>query len=206
VRIVCLSDTHNRHAHIDVPDGDVLLHAGDATMMGRPDEIAAFDRWLGTLPHKHKILVAGNHDWLFQLEPPKARSLITNAVYLEDAETVVEGLRVWGSPWQPWFMDWAFNLPRGRALADKWALVPTGIDILVTHGPPWGILDMVDRGENVGCADLLRELARIRPRLHLFGHIHEGYGRLERDGTHFVNASICTVEYRPTQAPVVVDL
>lgn len=181
------------------------MHAGDATMMGRPGEIAAFDRWLGTLPHKHKIFVAGNHDWLFQLDPAKARSLITNALYLEDAEAVVEGLRIWGSPWQPMFMDWAFNLPRGPRLAQKWALVPAGIDILITHGPPWGILDRVLHGEKVGCADLLRELARIRPKLHLFGHIHEGYGRDARDDTVFVNASICTADYRPTQPPIVID-
>jgi predicted phosphohydrolase len=206
MRIVCLSDTHDLHRELQVPDGDLLLHAGDATMKGTPAQIEAFDRWLGTLPHPHKVLIAGNHDWAFERTPALARGLIRNARYLEDEETAVGGLRIWGSPWQPWFFDWAFNLERGPAIAAKWALIPDGIDVLVTHGPPLGILDRTSRGEDVGCADLLAAVQRVRPRVHVFGHIHEGYGTLERDGTRFVNASNCTERYRPVQPPIVVDL
>jgi predicted phosphohydrolase len=206
VRIVCLSDTHNRQSRIDVPDGDLLLHAGDFTMGGRRSEIESFNAWLGTLPHRHKIAIAGNHDWMFERNPPEARALLTNAVYLQDTETTVEGLRIWGSPWQPEFFDWAFNLPRGEPLAAKWRLIPTGVDILVTHGPPAGIGDRVSSGESVGCHDLARELRRVRPRLHLFGHIHEAYGLFRADGTIYVNASICDEGYDPSQAPIVIDL
>ncbi len=205
-RVVCLSDTHNRHRDLEIPDGDLLVHAGDFTGRGRHDEIASFNAWLATLPHRHKIVIAGNHDFLFEREPEKARALITNAVYLEDSGTTAAGLRVWGSPWQPWFFDWAFNLPRGPALAEKWALIPEGVDILITHGPPRGILDRTSRGEAVGCADLRRELARVRPRLHVFGHIHEAYGTHREGGTTCVNAANCDEGYEPVQPPVVVDL
>jgi predicted phosphohydrolase len=204
MRIVCLSDTHNRQ--VKVPEGDVLVHAGDFSMMGRHGEIAEFNRWLGSLPHKHKIVVAGNHDWMFERDPRQARALLTHAVYLQDSEAAVEGLRIWGSPWQPEFCDWAFNLPRGPRLAEKWKLIPTGVDILVTHGPPLGIGDRTVSGESVGCEDLMLALTRVRPRLHVFGHIHEGYGVLRRDGTIYVNAAVCDERYRPTQPPVVIDL
>ena len=193
-------------SRLDVPAGDLLLHAGDFSMAGRPDEIRRFDRWLGTLPHAHKVVIAGNHDFLFEQDPAQARALITNALYLEDSEARIEGLRVWGSPWQPWFLDWAFNLVRGPDLAAKWALIPDGTDVLVTHGPPAGILDRTVAGEDVGCEDLAQALQRVRPRLHLFGHIHESYGRLERAGTLHVNASNCDVHYHAVQPPIVVEL
>jgi predicted phosphohydrolase len=206
MRVVCLSDTHDLHDRLDVPDGDVLVHAGDFTMSGREAQIRAFDAWLGGLPHRHKIVVAGNHDWLFEREPEKARSLLTHAVYLQDSDTTVAGLRFWGAPWQPWFFDWAFNLRRGPDLAAKWALIPQGVDVLITHGPPLGVLDVTDRGEHVGCEDLLEALERVRPRLHVFGHIHESYGRVDADGRVSVNASNCSLEYRPVNPAVVVDL
>ncbi len=206
MRIVCLSDTHDLHDHVRVPDGDLLLHAGDATMRGSLAQIEAFDQWLGRLPHTHKVVIAGNHDFAFERTPARARAAIRNAIYLQDEEVAVDGLRIWGSPWQPWFHDWAFNLPRGPELAAKWALMPAGIDVLVTHGPPFDVLDTTSRGERVGCADLLAAVQRLAPRLHVFGHIHEGYGTAVRGGTRFVNASICTERYNPVQPPIVVDL
>jgi predicted phosphodiesterase len=206
MRIVCLSDTHDQHGALQVPDGDLLLHAGDATMKGSLEQIEAFDAWLATQPHRAKVVIAGNHDWGFERTPAQARARIRHATYLEDEETTVGGLRIWGSPWQPWFYDWAFNLERGPQIAAKWALIPGGIDVLITHGPPLGILDRTSRGDDVGCADLLAAVQRVRPKLHLFGHIHEGYGTVERDGTRFVNASNCTERYHPVQPPIVVDL
>ncbi|HNC99840.1 MAG TPA: metallophosphoesterase, partial [Myxococcota bacterium] len=113
---------------------------------------------------------------------------------------------IWGSPWQPRFFDWAFNLDRGEPLRRVWQKIPDGIDILVTHGPPKGILDRVQRGGEVGCEELREALRRVRPRLHVFGHIHEAYGQLHLDGTHFVNAASCNLDYRPVNPPVVVEL
>jgi predicted phosphohydrolase len=206
LRVICLSDTHSRHDEIDVPPGDILIHAGDFTIAGAIEEIAAFNRWLGTLPHVHKVIIAGNHDLIFQDSPALARSLITNATYLEDSHTVCEGLKIYGSPWQPWFMDWAFNLPRGRALEEKWELIPPDTDILVTHGPPFGILDDVPRSEHVGCEALLDAVQWVKPLLHVFGHIHYSYGVAEQWGIRFCNASVCDEAYRPVNEPLVFDI
>lgn len=203
MRLVLISDTHNQHLAIAPPPGDVLVHAGDFTMRGTELEVAAFGAWLGTQPHLHKVVVAGNHDFLFEQQPELARSLLPAGVhYLVDSEVTLGGLRFWGAPWQPWFLDWAFNLRRGAEIAAKWALVPGGIDVLITHGPPMGTADRTVRGEEVGCADLRAAMARVKPRLSVFGHIHEGYGVYGDK----VNASICDEKYRVAHPPVVMDL
>jgi Icc-related predicted phosphoesterase len=208
VRLVCLSDTHGYQDSLHVPDGDVLLHAGDLTKRGLPDEIRAVDAWLARLPHRHKLVIAGNHDFLFEREPAQARALLTHATYLEDQAVEIDGIRFYGSPFTPEFFEWAFMLPRGEALRAKWASIPDDVDVLITHGPPHGVLDATVRGEPAGCEALALRVHDIAPRLHLFGHIHEGYGQSDdaATGTHFVNASICTFDYRPKNQPVVYDL
>ncbi len=206
IRIVCLSDTHNTSKTLNVPDGDILIIAGDVFNKGYEHEIQKFDAYLATLPHKHKIMIAGNHDWaLAYATPEEIKTLITNAVYLQDSGIELEGIKFWGSPWQPEFCDWAFNLPRGKLLAEVWSLIPDDIDVLITHGPPYGILDQNDIGQHVGCLDLLEALDRVQPKLHIFGHIHESAGKLEKDGITFVNACICDGKYRPVNPPIVVD-
>lgn len=200
-----LSDTHSRHQKLAVPDGDLLIVAGDVTSRGNLAEVEAFDLFLGGLPHRHKIVIAGNHDFCFERTPAEARARITQATYLEDEGCCIEGLQVWGSPWQPWFQNWAFNLRRGAALRARWDLIPVDVDILVTHGPPFGIGDLCYDGRRVGCEDLLVRVRELQPRLHCFGHIHEAYG-VYRDGeTTLVNASTCDLRYRPLNPPVVVD-
>jgi Icc-related predicted phosphoesterase len=215
MRIVCISDTHNCNDQITVPEGDVLIHSGDATIKGTDQEVTDFLRWFSHLPHKKKIFIAGNHDWLFQKEARFARTLVADSkiIYLQDSSTTVGGLVIYGSPWQPRFYDWAFNLNRGQELADKWAMIPDDTDILITHGPPHGILDEVETqfgGSHEGCEDLRRRVGGLgsngRLKLHLFGHIHCGYGVHDEFGVKFVNASICDEEYQPTQMPVVIDL
>jgi predicted phosphohydrolase len=188
-KLVCVSDTHSYHARTVVPDGDILVHAGDITRHGSLEDVESFDAWLGALPHRHKVVICGNHDFCFQEQPAKARAFITNAIYLEDSGCEVAGLTFWGSPWQPWFGGWAFNLPRGEDLAKVWAKIPARMDVLITHGPPEGILDTTNRGDVVGCRDLMDRVRVVKPRLHVFGHIHEAAGLAELDGTTFVNAS-----------------
>lgn len=200
--IICIADTHNKYDGLEIPDGDILIHAGDMTMEGTEPEIREFARFFEALPHKHKVLIAGNHDFLFENEPKRAEKLLPPCHYLLDSEVEIDGIRIWGSPWQPWFHDWAFNLERGRPIKRKWDLIPEGIDVLVTHGPPLEHGDHVVRGEDVGCADLLDAVTRVKPRYHVFGHIHEGYG-VDRDkDTVFVNASICDFHYNPRNHPV----
>jgi Icc-related predicted phosphoesterase len=189
-----------------VPDGDLLVHAGDLTSRGTVEEVVKAASWLRSLPHRHKVVIAGNHDFLFEQSPGVARGLMDGLTYLEDGEAVVEGLRIWGSPWQPRFFDWAFNLDRGAPIRAKWDLIPAGLDLLVTHGPPLGHGDVTVAGQAVGCADLLDAVRRVRPRWHVFGHIHEGHGITEDGGTTFVNASTCDVRYRPVNAPVVIEV
>jgi Icc-related predicted phosphoesterase len=204
MKIVCLSDTHG--AQIEVPDGDMLLHAGDISKRGKPSEIAEFNTWLRKLPHKYKVIIAGNHDFIFEDDPVTAQSLITNAVYLNDNGIEIDGLKIWGSPISPWFHDWAFNRRRGEDIRKHWDLIPANTDILITHGPPHGMLDLTVKGTRVGCEELLLAVERIKPKIHLFGHIHEDYGIKEVAGTTFINASIMNLAYFPVNEPIIIDL
>jgi predicted phosphohydrolase len=212
MRLVCLSDTHNMHRQVDVPDGDILIHAGDCLGAGTLEELEDLDDWFGSLPHRHKILIAGNHDWCFQNDPVSARDRVTQAIYLQDEGITLDGIRFWGSPWTPVFFDWAFNLERGARLAERWAQIPDETDVLITHGPPAGILDGVVSGlignhtESAGCAALMAAVARVQPPIHIFGHIHEGYGRHDSNGTLFVNASSCQANYKPLNPPIILDI
>lgn len=214
MRIVCVSDTHNQNTRIAVPDGDVLIHAGDMTMGGRTAEVRAALQWLASLPHRHKIVVAGNHDWLFERNPIGARELIPPSItYLQDASVTIDGLVFYGSPWQPAFGNWAFNLPRsGERLRRVWSRIPDETDILVTHCPPLGVRDecpdwISGAPVSVGCGLLKRACERVKPELHVFGHIHEGYGVTHaEDGRVFVNAAVCTRDYQPTNPPICVDV
>lgn len=208
MKIVCISDTHGKHAELRVPDGDLLIHAGDFMAYGnRTSEIASFNEWLGRQPHRHKIVIAGNHDLLFESHPDLARPLLTAAVYLENSEVEIEGLRIWGSPVTPRFINWAFNVDRGSAIREYWARIPADTDILVTHGPPFGMLNTVTpSGEPLGCEDLTKAVERIRPKLHVFGHIHGGSGTSSLHGTRFVNASVLDEQYRIAFEPRAIAL
>ncbi len=208
MRFVHISDTHNYHKQVKIPDGDCLIISGDFTSVGAIHQIAAFNTWLGTLPHKYKILVAGNHDRLFETDPSLARSLITNAIYLQDEEVTIEGIRIWGTPWQREFCNWAFNLPDGATLKAKWDLIPSGIDILVTHSPPYGIRDFIPghhTWNHLGCPELLDAVLRINPKFHLFGHIHYSHGMEDFMGTTFINSAICTEAYLAINEPHVFE-
>jgi Icc-related predicted phosphoesterase len=182
------------------------------------NEIAAAGMWLRKQPHKHKVFVAGNHDWMFQRNRTMALQLLNNGIigdgngkisYLEDSGVTIEGLHIYGSPWQPTFFDWAFNLDRGAAIKHKWNLIPEGLDVLITHGPPLGIHDQSFPhlgSEHLGCEDLMAAVERAKPKMHVFGHIHGGYGKTQYENTLFINAAICNESYKPVNAPIVVEL
>lgn len=206
MRIVTLSDTHMQHEDIEVPDGDVLLHAGDFTGMGRLEEVIKFLGWFEKQPHLHKVFIAGNHDFLFQDNSAIAKAVVSNRdfIYLEDDMIEIDRVKFYGSPWQPWFYDWAFNLERGEEIAKKWDMIPGDTDVLITHGPPRWIRDWVGK-ERVGCEDLSKRILKIKPKIHVFGHIHEGYGVDKKKNTIFVNASNCNSKYEAVNKPIVLD-
>lgn len=208
MRLVCISDTHGLHDQLRLPAGDLLLHAGDVSNHGRLDQIGQFLKWFSSVGQfSYRVMIAGNHDFAFERTPHLAENLVPdNVTYLNDSSAELGGLRLWGSPATPEFMNWAFNRTDAE-LASHWEQIPTGTDVVVTHGPPRGILDTVlPEGKAVGCPHLARAMERVRPRVHLFGYIHEGYGQEEHGGIVYVNASACDVDYRPTNPPVVIDL
>lgn len=204
MRIVCISDTHCRK--FALPDGDVLIHAGDLSMSGSVLEVQEQLSSLNQHPHKHKILVPGNHDFAFQDYPEQLD--VGQVVVLKNTGLTIDGLSFWGSPWQPEFFNWAFNLPRGESLRKVWAQMPDKLDVLITHSPPHGVGDWVDYGGagHVGCVDMAARVLEVKPKLHVFGHVHAGYGIYERHGIVYVNASICNEKYRAVNKPVIIDL
>lgn len=206
VRIIAISDTHNHHDKLVIPDGDILIHAGDMTGRGTARELKNVTDFLRGLPHQHKILIAGNHDFCFERDREVALQSLNGLIYLQDQEVTVEGLRIYGSPWQPWFYDWAFNLHRGAPIRAKWDRIPLGLDVLITHGPPHGILDQTRLGMNLGCEELKAAVDRVRPRVHIFGHIHEAGGQKIKKGIKFFNVSSCDELYQTLSPPRVIDL
>lgn len=209
-KIVCISDTHAEHRLLDVPDGDILIHSGDFTNQGEHHEVASFANWLDTLPHKHKIVVPGNHDKTFEDDLDTMSEVMKySCTLLIDNCVIVEGMRIWGSPWTPNFFPehWVYNHDgqgphANKVYAEMCRHTP---DIVVSHGPPYGIADEVERG-HVGCHTLLKYLEKLRPKLVVCGHIHEGYGTWATDFTTVVNASCMTGNYRLKNPPIVINI
>jgi predicted phosphohydrolase len=248
VRVVCMSDTHAMTPHIrfDIPEGDIFIHAGDFSRCGQREEVIEFNRWIGKLPHKYKIVIAGNHELSFDktfthpfgqgpgdssphtgpslvdkiptlglpkdsiteaVQTPNVKDCLTNCIYLEDSEVILHGLKIYGTPWQPEYWKWAFNIPRGEECLWKWNKIPDDTDILVTHTPPVGHGDLCCTGVRAGCVELLTTVQqRVQPKYHVFGHIHEGYGISSDGKIIYINASTCDINYYPRNPPVVFDV
>jgi Icc-related predicted phosphoesterase len=204
LKIDLLSDTHNRHARCKCDGGDILIHAGDMTGHGDAHEIVNFLQWFAEQKYKHHVLIAGNHDFGFEKSPETfaAACKALKIHLLNDSGVTVEGVKIWGSPVQPWFHDWAFNRQRGADIKKHWDLIPEDTEILITHGPPAGILDMTtfpDGTPNipVGCQDLMDKLAKTQVKLHVFGHIHEARGVVYSGPRTYVNAAFLDRMYYP---------
>jgi Icc-related predicted phosphoesterase len=209
LKLVCISDTHDQGEDITIPDGDILIHAGDLTGSGNRRQIArAFD-WISSLPHKYRIVIGGNHDFFLESQGDEKWDLVNsypNIHYLEEDSIKLEGITFWGSPVQPWFYDWAFQKQRGQELSEHWQKIPNKVDVLITHGPPLGIGDWgKDPTIHFGDGDLLLRVYQVKPKYHIFGHAHAGYGIYAKDGITFVNASSCTEQYRPINPPIVIE-
>jgi predicted phosphohydrolase len=243
--LICFrSDTHSLTNHIkfSIPPGDVFIHAGDFSKCGRLEEVVEFNNWLGTLPHKHKLVIAGNHELSFDpcfthpfhtsksrsenlindiptLGNPKEnieaavktqniRQYLTNCIYLEDSGVELFGLKFYGTPYQPEFCKWAFNLPRGDPCLEKWNLIPSDVDILITHTPPIGFGDLCCSGIRAGCVELLTTVQKRlkNVKYHIYGHVHESYGIYSDGRVIYINASTCDLNYLPNNCPIVFDV
>jgi Icc-related predicted phosphoesterase len=192
MKIAIFSDTHTSHRKLNVPDSDLLIFAGDMTCCRTDREVADFNDFLCSLPHRYKIVVAGNHDHRLAADPDKAKSLLSGAIYLQDEAVQIEGITVYGTPWNPQFNAYAcdaFALPRGEALREKWEMIPKGIDILVTHVPPSGVLDR-NGPVSQGCADLAAAVAALQPKYHIFGHMHNRHGLVKYGETSYINCNV----------------
>ncbi len=204
--IDCISDLHG--AFPELEGGDLLIVAGDLTARDNEIGYLRFFEWLTKQSYRKIIFIAGNHDgYLEKYQPTYAYQI----QYLRDSSTEFEGLKIWGSPWTPTFCDWHFMKNRGEDIREKWDLIPDDTDILITHGPPWGFRDvpkisLTRKDKHCGCMDLLEAVARVKPKLHVFGHIHGGYGMEEARGTKFVNAAIMTEDYEPLNKPIRIEL
>ena len=212
-KITFISDTHNKHKHLTskgmgniLGSGDILVHAGDCTSMGQKHEINEFLKWFSNTEFEHKIFIAGNHDFGFEQKTDIDQEFKDLGVtYLFDNDVTIDGIKFYGSPWQPEFHNWAFNLPRGEELAAKWEKIPDDVDILITHGPAYGILDYAPIGGHVGCEELYRKIVEVKPKIHVCGHIHDSYGQKSMGGIEFLNASTLNDRYEYAHKPIVVE-
>ncbi|MEZ6185096.1 MAG: metallophosphatase domain-containing protein [Planctomycetota bacterium] len=215
MRVVAISDTHGLHEELELPAGDVLIHAGDYSRQGVLAEFEAFCAWFAAQPFRHRILVAGNHDVILEAQPDLCRARLPAGItYLLDQAVTLDGVRFYGAPWTPEFCRWSFMRDRGAPLREVWDRIPAGVQVLITHGPPYGHGDHVPGflgrpGRAVGCLELLQAVRRVEPEWHVFGHIHEGYGITRSDElprTQFVNAALCGEDYASTRPPLVFDV
>ena len=208
--ICIISDTHNKHKHLGkLPDADCIIHCGDFTSVGKEHEVRDFFKWYTKLEqYKYKLIISGNHDWLFERNGILARSLVPkNIIYLEDSGVEIEGINFWGTPVSKPFNNWAFNRPEEK-LAQHWAAVPDNTDVLITHTPPYLILDYVERSKShEGSPSLYKEVVeRIKPKIHCFGNIHERYGIKIIEETTFINASNLDGEYMCVNDPILIEI
>lgn len=205
MKIVCISDTHNKHTYIKIPPGDLIIHAGDFTEAGTKGETLNFLNWFSSLPHTYKILVAGNHD--FYLEKHAAdlqETMPGNIHYLKDSGVNIQNINFWGAPYTRGNGSWAFNKKSGEEISAHWEMIPENTDFLVTHSPPFQILDELDDKRHIGCDKLLNRVKRIAPAYHIFGHNHNDYGIERTADTVFVNSSSMDNSYKLINAPLII--
>lgn len=205
-KLVALSDTHERHRQIDVPDGDVLMFAGDLTMTGEMAAVKDFAHWLADLPHEHKLVIGGNHDCCFtDHRRDKAIALLegdAGALYLQGHGTTIGELNVFGTPWTQTYNEWCLQKDED-GLRREFQRIPADTDVLVSHGPAYGTGDYLDGYGHIGSEALRDVVERVQPDLHLYGHVHQHHGR-QAPGSY--NVSVLDGEYNVVAEPVVIEV
>lgn len=209
--ITFISDTHNRHHLLNdyLIQGDIIIHSGDFSEIGDLYSLGKFLNWFNKLNYKHKIFIAGNHDFCLQNKSIESNLLINNFPninYLQDNSILINidnhNIKIYGSPWSPFFYDWAFNLYKNE-IEEKWNLIPDDTDILITHTPPFGVLDF--HNNNLGCESLIKKINVIQPKITCFGHIHPSYGYRSFNNMHFFNAASLNNNYTKINKPITID-
>lgn len=207
MKFITISDTHGEHRELKLPTGDAIIHAGDFCQHGRVADALDFLEWYDALDFATKILIGGNHDFFAADESKRFNALLPSGItYLNDSGTVVNGIQIWGSPVQPDLTGWAFGKPRGKAMRKHWNLIPATTDLLVTHTPPYGILDKSRSKRSLGCEELSKRLDELDVAVHVFGHIHASYGQVTIGSTHYINASNYNSRRGLVNKPVVFEL
>jgi Icc-related predicted phosphoesterase len=200
-----ISDTHRKHREVTIPDCDILIHCGDFCSFQCADlrTLDDADSWFAESPAKHVVCIGGNHDFLLQSREFR----FAHAQFLEDTLVEVAGLSIYGSPWCPDLAGFAYHATSAELL-ERWRQIPMGVDILITHTPPFGLLDLPTSGAiHLGCPLLREELDRIRPRVHVFGHVHASHGMYQTPETHYINAAVVGgPDFEVRNAPTVIHL
>jgi Icc-related predicted phosphoesterase len=214
-KYVLISDTHGFHRdpHLEIPDCDVLIHAGDLTMAGEIDVLNDVNNWFNELHKKDVneiIVIAGNHDITLGTGDMLGYKLLTNAIYLQNSSVKIDDKIIWGCPDTPWKHEYVANMFAFGKLTHNMGFkgMPKDVDILVTHCPPYGYGDLLsdyssDPNTHIGSRKLLELVNKYKPILNVFGHIHEGYGIFEEPYTTFINASVVNEHYNLTNEPIV---
>ena len=207
MRLVIISDTHALHEQLGPLSGDVLIHCGDFCdgFHIDDDDVSKIDQWFGGLNFDCILCVGGNHDFVAQERRSHGKPVFQNAIFLQDECYEFGGLKFYGSPWLPDLDGWAYFLSDDER-RDKWNRIPVDTDVLITHTPPFGILDRPRSGHSVGCSYLRAALEDIDLRVHCFGHVHASYGQRDESKVKFYNASVVDSHYRVTNPAFIVDL
>jgi len=206
IRIVVISDTHGQEYNVKIPKCDIFIHCGDSYIDSML-RLHMVNDWLKTIDAKHKIIIAGNHDtYLQELGYDLCKQLFTNGIYLQNTTIEIDGLKIWGSPHTPAFMSWAFMYPRKSIKAKQiWKQIPKNLDILITHGMPYQILDYSKyQKEHAGCKILQREVFKKKPKYYFGGHIHEAHGHVKKEGIKFYNVSVLDGDYKLVYKPTII--
>lgn len=219
LKIACISDVHGKWNKIEIPECDLLLSTGDYSFRGELDMVQDFHKWLNKQPAKHVISVQGNHEKLVESDFQGMKTLALQECprvhFIDEGLVEIENYKIWCSAITPFFCNWAWNRYPGDDIQKHWDKIPQGVDIIATHGPCHGILDSVLEfncavGEvvarHVGCRQLLKRVMEIKPKAHVCGHIHGSQGTDFKENIHFINASICDEEYKPTNKPIIINL
>lgn len=205
MKLVCLSDTHGQHEDLRIPDGDVLIHAGDCTDGGTKRETIDFLEWFASHPHVNKIIVPGNHDFFFEKEA--LTEIIPEGIeILIDRAMNIGNLKFYGSPYIPAEGNWAFSKERGAEIRKHWERIPSNTDVLITHTPPYGILDEIRSGLKLGCEELTRILKVVQPSYHFFGHIHHAAGTVFLNKIHHFNLAVLDERFRIMHSPQIINI